>query len=63
MGREKERATTVTNLERIRKELRPTRRKEIEARAAQLTAEEMTLRELRQARKLTPVGMDTDRSG
>jgi len=46
---------TMTNLERIRKELSTSRRKKIEARAAQLLAEEMTLQELRQARKLTQV--------
>ena len=45
----------MTNLERIRKELSPARRKRVEARAAQLIAEEMTLRELRRARKLTQV--------
>ena len=43
----------MTNLERIRKGLSPARRKKIAARAAQLIAEEMTLQELRQARKLT----------
>jgi transcriptional regulator with XRE-family HTH domain len=47
----------MTNLERIRKALSPVRRKRIAARAAQLVAEEMTLRELRQARKLTQVRM------
>jgi transcriptional regulator with XRE-family HTH domain len=45
----------MTNLERIRKELSPTRRKKVEARAAQLIAEEMTLQELRHARKMTQV--------
>jgi len=35
------------------KELSPARRKRIEARAAQLVAEEMSLRELRRAHKLT----------
>ena len=49
--------TTMTNLERIRKKLSPARRKKVEARAAQLIAEEMTLRELRRARKLTQVRM------
>ncbi len=48
---------TMTNLERIRKGLSPARRKKIEARAAQLVSEEMTLQELRQARKLTQVRM------
>jgi DNA-binding XRE family transcriptional regulator len=48
---------TMTNLERIRKRLSPARLKKIGARAAQLRAEEMTLQELRQARKLTQVRM------
>jgi DNA-binding transcriptional regulator YiaG len=39
----------------IMKALSPARRKKIKARAAELIAEEMTLRELRQARKLTQV--------
>lgn len=39
------------------KSLRPARRKKIEARAAALLAEEMTLQELRRARKLTQVRM------
>jgi hypothetical protein len=47
----------MTNLERIMKDLSPERRKTIEARAAQLIAEEMTLRKLRRARKLTQVRM------
>ena len=47
----------MTNLERIRKQLSPARRKKVEARAAQLIAEEMTLQELRHARKLTQVRM------
>jgi len=47
----------MTNLERIKKGLSSARRKKIEARAAQLLAEEMTLQELRQARKLTQVRM------
>jgi transcriptional regulator with XRE-family HTH domain len=42
--------------EKIRK-LSPTQRKSVEARAAHLIAEEMTLRELRQARRLTQVRM------
>src|ERR1022692_1563467 len=49
--------TTMTNLERIRKGLSPARRRKIDARAARLMSEEMTLRELRQARKLTQVRM------
>jgi DNA-binding XRE family transcriptional regulator len=40
--------------EKIRK-LGPARRRKVEARAAELIAEEMTLRELRKARKLTQV--------
>jgi transcriptional regulator with XRE-family HTH domain len=39
------------------KELSPAQRKKVEARAAELIAEEMTLRELRHARKLTQVKM------
>src|SRR5450432_1279335 len=39
------------------KELSPTQRKKVEARAAELIAEEMTLRQLRHARKLTQVKM------
>jgi transcriptional regulator with XRE-family HTH domain len=39
------------------KELSPAQRKKVEARAAELIAEEMTLRELRHARKLTQVRM------
>ena len=49
----------MTNLERIKKGLSPARRKKIEARAAQLVAEEMTLLELRQARRLTQVQLAT----
>ena len=37
------------------KQLTPAQRKKVEARAAELIAEEMTLRELRHARKLTQV--------
>jgi transcriptional regulator with XRE-family HTH domain len=47
----------MTNLERIRKQLSAARRKKVAARAAQLIAEEMTLQELRRARKLTQVRM------
>jgi len=39
------------------KKLSPARRKKVGARAAQLIAEEMTLQELRKARKLTQVRM------
>jgi transcriptional regulator with XRE-family HTH domain len=44
-----------TNLNDIIKKLSSPQRKKVEARAAQLIAEEMTLRELRHARKLTQV--------
>jgi DNA-binding XRE family transcriptional regulator len=46
-----------TNVDDILKELSPAQRKKAKARAAQLIAEEMTLRELRHARKLTQVRM------
>jgi transcriptional regulator with XRE-family HTH domain len=44
-----------TNVNDIIKKLPAARRKKIEARAAELIAEEMTLRELRKARKRTQV--------
>ena len=44
-----------TNVDDIIRKLKPAQRKKVEARAAQLVAEEMTLRELRHARKLTQV--------
>jgi len=47
--------TMPTNVDDIIKSLSPTQRKKVEARASQLIAEEMTLRELRHARKLTQV--------
>lgn len=47
----------ATNVNEIIKKLGPAQRKKVERRAAQLIAEEMTLRELRQARKLTQVNM------
>src|SRR5712692_3756435 len=46
-----------TNVDDIIRKLSRARRKKVEARAAQLIAEEMTLRELRHARKLTQVRM------
>jgi len=46
---------TMSNLERIRRELGSARRERIETRANQLIAEEMTLQELRRARKITQV--------
>jgi DNA-binding XRE family transcriptional regulator len=49
--------TMPTNVDDIVKSLSPAQRKKVEARAAQLIAEEMTLRELRHARKLTQVRM------
>ncbi len=45
----------ATNVDDIIKKLSPAQRKKVEARASQLIAEEMTLRELRHARKLTQV--------
>ena len=46
-----------TNVDDMIRKLSPVRRKKAEARAAGLIAEEMTLRELRRARKLTQVRM------
>jgi transcriptional regulator with XRE-family HTH domain len=46
-----------TNVDEIIEKLPARQRKKIRARAAQLVAEEMTLRELRHARKLTQVRM------
>jgi DNA-binding XRE family transcriptional regulator len=46
-----------TTVDEIIRGLSPARRKRVEARAADLIAEEMTLRELRKARKLTQVRM------
>jgi transcriptional regulator with XRE-family HTH domain len=45
----------MSTLEERMNELSPARRKKVEARTAELIAEEMTLRELRRARKLTQV--------
>lgn len=47
----------ATNVNDKIRTLSPARRRRVEARAAELTAEEMTLRELRTARKLTQVRM------
>src|ERR1044071_3309094 len=47
----------MKTLDQKMKGLSTTRRKKVEARAAALIAEEMTLQELRQARKLTQVRM------
>ena len=44
-----------TNVDDLIKRLSPVQRKKVEARAAELMAEAMTLRELRRARKLTQV--------
>jgi DNA-binding XRE family transcriptional regulator len=46
-----------TNMNDKIKKLSPAHRKKVEARADELIAEEMTLRELRHARKLTQVRM------
>jgi DNA-binding XRE family transcriptional regulator len=45
------------NVNDIIAKLSPAQRKRVEARAAELAAEEMTLRQLRKARKLTQVRM------
>jgi DNA-binding XRE family transcriptional regulator len=45
------------NVDEVIRKLNPAQRKKVEARSAQLIAEEMTLRELRHARKLTQVRM------
>jgi DNA-binding XRE family transcriptional regulator len=47
----------ATNVDDKIKKLSAAQRKKVEARAAELIAEEMTLRELRHARKLTQVRM------
>ncbi|HXA49105.1 MAG TPA: helix-turn-helix domain-containing protein [Candidatus Acidoferrum sp.] len=47
----------ATNVNDKIKKLGPGQRRKVEARAAELVAEEMTLRELRRARKLTQVRM------
>ncbi|NOS79302.1 MAG: helix-turn-helix transcriptional regulator [Nitrospira sp.] len=47
----------ATNIDEKIKQLSPLQRKKVEIRAAELMAEEMTLRELRHARKLTQVRM------
>ena len=44
-----------TNVDDIIRKLSPAQRKKVDARTTQLIAEEMTLRELRHARKLTQV--------
>lgn len=43
----------MKNIDRIRKKLTPERRAKIKARAAEIVAEEMSLRELRQAHRKT----------
>ena len=50
---EGEEVAMATNVDDIIKKLTPIQRRKVEARAAELMAEEMTLRELRRARKLT----------
>lgn len=47
----------ASNVDNIIGKLNPARRKKVEVRAAQLIAEEITLRELRYARKQTQVKM------
>lgn len=47
----------MKNLDRIRKEMTPARRRRIKARAAEIMAEEMTRQQLRRARRLTQVRM------
>ena len=47
----------MSTLKQRKKELSPGRRKKIQARTRRLVAEEMTLQELRHARKLTQVRM------
>ena len=47
----------MSTLKQRMKEISPDRRKKIGSRAAELAGEEMTLQELRQARKLTQVRM------
>jgi DNA-binding XRE family transcriptional regulator len=56
LERTKEVTMPVNVNDKIRK-LRPAQRKTVESRAAELIAEEMTLRELRKARRLTQVRM------
>lgn len=46
-----------TNVDDVIEKLSPAQRKRVETRAAELIAEEMTLRELRHARRLTQVRM------
>jgi DNA-binding XRE family transcriptional regulator len=49
--------TMAKNVDDIIGKLSPAQRRKVEARASELIAEEMTLRELRHARKLTQVKM------
>ena len=49
--------TMAVNVNDKIKKLSPAQRKKVEARAAELIAEEMTLRELRRARRLTQARM------
>ena len=48
------------NVNDIIRTLKPAQRKKVEARAAELIAEEMTLQELRRARRLTQVSVAKD---
>lgn len=46
-----------TNIDEIFEKMSPERRKKVEARAAEMLAEQLTLQQLRHARKLTQVKM------
>jgi predicted transcriptional regulator len=50
-------ATIMTNLDRIRRQLSPARRRKIATRAATLMSHERSLQELRRARRLTQAQM------
>jgi transcriptional regulator with XRE-family HTH domain len=57
IGSDRKENEMAVNVNEKIKALSATRRRKVETRAAQLIAEEMTLRELRRARKLTQVRM------
>ena len=56
-ARQRRRIVMTVNLDDMMADLAPARRRKIEDRAAELIAEEMTLRELRKARRLTQVSV------
>src|SRR5580692_2228769 len=56
-GLKRKESSMAVNVDDKIKGLSPAQRKKVESRAAELNAEEMTLRELRHARKLTQVKM------